>query len=113
MRKSVKRARIMQWVLSIIALPIILKESIKFEKFLKNTVTNSYKIDQICYLADKYDLDIEDVCYDIFRTKLELDASKGSVGAALILKIFDLSAKIGNFDSAKEYALEYAENLGI
>lgn len=113
MRKSVKRARIAQWVLSIIALPIILKESIKYGKFLKDTVTDSYKINRISDFVIEYDLDHKEVCYDIIRTKLELDASKGSVGAALILKIFDLSAKIGCFDSTKEYSFQYAEKFGI
>lgn len=113
MRKSIKRARIAHWVLSILTLPIILKEYIRFGKFLTDAMDDVTKLYKLGDFAEKYNLTANEAACELIKVKLDLDASKGYIGAALMTKIINLSAKIGGFDSAKEYLLEYAEKIGI
>lgn len=113
MRKSAKRARIAQWIMTIVMMPLVLKETIKFAKFLSGIANDDSKLNRIGDFANDNDLDKSSVCYDILITKLARDAFKGSIGATILLKILRISAKIGGFENAKEYALEYAEELGI
>ena len=113
MRKSAKRARIAQWIMSIIMFPLILKEAIKFTKFVSSIANDYSKLIRISDFADENDLDEYSVYYDVLITKIARDAFKGSIGAAMILKILRISAKIGNFNNAKEYVLKYAEEFGI
>ncbi len=112
MRKSLIKARIAQWIMTIIMLPLILKEAIRFAKFLSSIANDYSKIIRIDDFADENDLDEYSVCYDVLITKIARDALKGSIGATIILKILRISAKIGKFNNAKEYVLKYAEEFG-